>query len=236
MAQAEPRPVRLRQSGLRSGRCSRRWGGGGGGAHLQTCLRPPTLFQARHKTITSTLKPSNLASGTPTLALATLPLTHVKGQLRPTPPKDYQPLRRTVASPWGAEVGGGRCQSFPYSPHFLCERSPQPAQRQQPLQGQTFVCSRVPAPQHFLTEECVVLTTNPRRRRVGWTGWPHRGDGAGGGDRGGPMRLVCYRRWYVRVSPPPARRARPAPAPCRPPFPFQDSHGLLLCGSVGAVY
>lgn len=144
-----------------------------GGGRLQTCLRPPTLFQARHKTITSSLKPSNLASGTPTLALATLPLTHVKGRLRATPPKDSQPLHRTVASPWGAEVGGG----LPDSPHFLCERSPQPAQRQQPLQGQTFVCSRVPAPQHFLTEECVVLTTNPPQRRVGWTGWPHRGDG-----------------------------------------------------------
>lgn len=78
-----------------------------GGGRLQTCLRPPTLFQARHKTITSSLKPSNLASGTPTLALATLPLTHVKGRLRATPPKDSQPLHRTVASPWGAEVGGG---------------------------------------------------------------------------------------------------------------------------------
>lgn len=72
-------------------------------------------------------------------------------------------------------MGGVDCQSFPNSPHFLCERSPQPAQSQQPLQGQTFVCSRVPAPQHFLTEECVVLTTNPPRRRVECTGRPHRG-------------------------------------------------------------
>ena len=200
---------------------------------LQTCLRPPTLFQAQHKTITSSLKPSNLASGTHSLALATLPLTHVKGWLRATPPKDSQPHHCTVASLWGAGAGGGHCQSFPDSPHFLCERSPQPAQSQQPLQGQTFVCSRLPAPQHFLTEECVVLTTNPPRRRVGCTGRP---TGGWQGVRGGLMGLVCYGCWSVRVSPPPARRARPTPAQCPPPFPVQDSHGPLLCGSVDAVY